>query len=72
MGVGEEYIGFWLGILRGLDGRIILRWIFRKWDEGSWAESIWLSIGTGGGHCECDNEPSGSIKSGEFNLLKTG
>jgi len=33
---------FWCGILRegdhlefsGVDGRIILRWIFRKWDEG--------------------------------------
>ena len=22
----------------GLDGRIILRWIFRKWDVGVWAE----------------------------------
>jgi len=20
----------------GLDGRIILRWIFRKWDKGAW------------------------------------
>jgi hypothetical protein len=32
-----------------LDGRIILRWIFRKWErvETGW---IWLRIGTGGGH----------------------
>jgi len=29
---------------------IILRWIFRKWDVGVWAGSIWLRIGTGGGH----------------------
>jgi hypothetical protein len=27
---------------------------------------IWLSIRTGGGICECDNEPSGSIKHGEI------
>jgi hypothetical protein len=40
---GEEgYTGFWWGNLResdhledpGVDGRIILRWIFRKWDVG--------------------------------------
>jgi hypothetical protein len=33
----------------GVDGRIILRWIFRKWYVGAWTESIWLRIGTGGG-----------------------
>ena len=33
----------------GLDGRIILRWIFRKWDVGAWTGSMWLRIGTGGG-----------------------
>jgi len=27
---------------------------------------IWLSLGTGGDKCECRNEPSGSIKCGEF------
>ena len=31
----------------GADGRIILRWIFRKWDVGAWTGSIWLRIGTG-------------------------
>jgi len=31
-------------------GRIILRWIFRKWDVGAWTRSSWLSTGTGGGH----------------------
>ena len=34
----------------GVDGRIILRWIFRKWDVGVWTGSGWLRIGTGGGH----------------------
>jgi hypothetical protein len=42
-GGGEEaYAVFWWGNLReryhledpGLDGRIILKWVFRKWDEG--------------------------------------
>jgi hypothetical protein len=32
------------------DGRIILRWIFRKWYVGVWTGSSWLRIGTGGGH----------------------
>jgi len=29
----------------GGDGRIILRWIFRKWDVGAWTGSICLRIG---------------------------
>ena len=33
-----------------LDGRIILRWIFRKWDVGVGTELIWFRSGTGGGH----------------------
>jgi len=31
-------------------GRIILRWIFRKWDVEVWIGSSWLRIGTDGGH----------------------
>ena len=34
----------------GVDGRIILRWIFRKWDVGVWIGSSWLVIGTGDEH----------------------
>jgi len=34
----------------GVDGRIILRWIFRKWDVGAWTRSNWLRIRTVGGH----------------------
>jgi hypothetical protein len=33
----------------GIDGRIILREIFRKWDVGAWTVSSWLRTGTGGG-----------------------
>ena len=34
----------------GVDGRVILRWIFRKWDVGIWTGSSWLTIVTGGGN----------------------
>ena len=34
----------------GVDGRITLRRIFRKWDVGVWTGSSWLRIGTGGGN----------------------
>ena len=30
------------------NGRIILRWIFRKWDVRVWTGLIWLRIRTGG------------------------
>ena len=33
-----------------VDGRIISRWIFRKWDVWVWTGSSWLRIVTGGGH----------------------
>jgi len=32
----------------GVDERIILRRIFRKWDVGAWTWWMWLRIGTGG------------------------
>jgi hypothetical protein len=43
---GEVYTEFWWGNLRerdhlgdpGLDGKIILSWIFRKWDVRGWIE----------------------------------
>jgi hypothetical protein len=54
MGRGEVCAGFWWGSLRegdpDVDGRIILRGIFRKWEgivETGWSG---LRIGTGGGH----------------------
>jgi hypothetical protein len=33
----------------GVDERI-LRWMFRKWNMGSWTGSNWLRIGKDGGH----------------------
>ena len=33
-----------------VDGKIILKWTFRKWDVVVWTGSIWLRIGTDGGH----------------------
>jgi hypothetical protein len=54
----EAYTGFWWEDLRernhlgnpGIDKKITLRWIFRKWDVGVWTGSSWLRIGTGGRH----------------------
>jgi len=34
----------------GIDGRIILRWTYRKWNLGAQTVSSWLRIRTGGGH----------------------
>jgi hypothetical protein len=56
MGRREVHTGFWWGNLRegdhledrGVDVRIILKWILEKWN-GAWTGSIWLRIGTGGG-----------------------
>ena len=31
----------------GVDGRIILRWLFRKWNVGAWTGLIWIRKGTG-------------------------
>jgi hypothetical protein len=50
----------------GVAGRIILRWLFRKYVVGVWTGLSWLRIGTLAGTCEYGNEPSGSIRCGEF------
>jgi hypothetical protein len=60
------FTGFWLGNLRerdhledpGVDGRVVVTWILRKWDVEALTGLIWLRIGTG-------NECSGSTKSEE-------
>jgi hypothetical protein len=56
--IGEAYTGFWWGNVSdrdhfghpGVDGRIIIRWIVRKWDVGVWTGLRWVRIGIGGGH----------------------
>ena len=71
---GEVCTRFWWGNLRerdqwgdqDVDGRIILRWIFKKWDVRAWTGLICLRIGTVASICECGNDPSGCIKCGEF------
>ena len=73
-GGGIIYTGFWLGNLRErhhlenpcVGGRIILRWIFRKWDVGTGLHlpgSGWERVT---GTCECGKEPLGSKICGEF------
>jgi hypothetical protein len=55
-GRGEVYTGFWWGSLwerdhledQSVDGRVIIRLIFREWVVGAWTELIWIRIGTGG------------------------
>jgi len=52
------YTALWYGILEernhledpDVEGRIVLSWIFSKWDVGEWTGSIWLRIGTGSGY----------------------
>jgi hypothetical protein len=58
MGRGEACTGFWWRNLMerahwvdpGVDERIALRWIFRKWDVRIRTELSWLIIEAGGGH----------------------
>jgi uncharacterized protein (UPF0128 family) len=54
---GELYTEFWLGNLRErdnledvhVDGEIILKLIFKKWDGEAWTGLFRLRIGTVGG-----------------------
>jgi hypothetical protein len=58
VGRREGCIGCWWGNLReidhwgdpGVDERIILEWIFRKWHVGVWTGLDWRRTETGGGH----------------------
>jgi len=50
----------------GVEGGIILRWIYRKWD----GDMDWIDLaqdrGQVTGTCECGNELSASINCSEF------
>ena len=50
----------------GLNGRIILKCVFRKWGGKAWAALIWLKKVQVTSAYECSNGPSGSIKCREF------
>jgi hypothetical protein len=43
----------------GVDGKVILQRVLRKYGRNVWTGFTWLKIGTSGG-------PSSSIKGGEF------
>jgi hypothetical protein len=56
--VGEEvHAGFWWGNLReryhledpDVDGKAIIKWVFRNLDRRAWTGLIWLRRGTGCG-----------------------
>jgi hypothetical protein len=49
----------------GVDGRILLKSIFEKWDGMDWVD-LAQDRDMGAGFCECCSEPSGFIKCGEF------
>ena len=48
----------------GVDGWMILGSISRRWDVGIWTGLGWPRQMADA--CECGNEPSGSVKCGEF------
>jgi hypothetical protein len=70
----EVHTGFWWGNLRershledaGVDGRIILRWIYRKCDRGHGLDLSASGQGQMADCCKCGNDLSGSIKCGYF------
>jgi hypothetical protein len=50
----------------GIDGRIILKLIVKKWDVVHELDSPGSGWGQVSGSCECGNKSSSSIKCGEF------
>jgi hypothetical protein len=55
--MGEMHTGVWYGDMMGrdhsedlgLDGRIILKLIFKEWNGDAWTGFLWLRTATGGG-----------------------
>ena len=58
------HTGFWLGNLRerchledpGVDGKLILKWVFKKWDGAHGLDYSGSEWGQVAGCCECGNE----------------
>ena len=80
LGIGELCTGFWWGNLTERDhfedvdveGNTILIWICKKWFRRQGLGRSGSGQGQVADCCECGNEPSGSIKCGEFlDLLKS-
>jgi hypothetical protein len=49
-----------------VDGRIILKWIFKKWDGETCVYSSGSEKGQAVGICGSDNEPSAAVKCRKF------
>jgi hypothetical protein len=50
----------------GLDWRILLKWIFKKWDGKAWTGLMGLRTRTGAGGCACGNVLLGFVKYKKF------
>ena len=78
---GEVHTGFWWGNMRerdhlgdpGVDGRIVLKQFFGSGTWGYGLDRAGSGYGQVAGTCKYGNEPSGSVKCGEFlDYLQTG
>jgi hypothetical protein len=70
MGRGDVRAGFWWGTLwkkyrfedLGIDGRMMLKWIFKKWVGGHGLDCSVSGQGEVASCCDCCNQPAGTTK----------